>query len=641
MQSTPLRWRLGVCALVALLIGGVAVLVPTPVLAMERSMGVDTEIPGGSVTALAQGPGGPVGKFGRPETNAFDMMGLSWKGVEEGSARVRVRTAAGWGPWTALEGDNEDAPDRDSPESAAHGTDRIWTRPLWVGKAEGYEVEAPSTDLQIHLVRERAWRVQLRPASGAGAAHGPPIGERGTWGARPPTDAPSRASTVKMAFVHHTVGSNSYEYNDVPRILRGHQAYHMDAQGWSDIGYNFLVDRFGRIWEGRAGGVDQAVIGAHTQGFNTGSTGVAVMGTFTSTEPPAAAVDATSRLLGWKLPKHGVVPGGSTQMTSGGNDRYPAGTRVSFNTVSGHRDAKATDCPGARLYGRLPEIRSKARQHAGPTDAQLGPGQQPLGGYLSSGPDAAAWEPNRLDVFVHGGDNQLWHRWWDGARWNGWEPLGGYITSGPGAAAWEPNRLDVFARGGDNQLWHKWWDGARWKGWEPLGGYLTSGPDVASWGPGRLDVFVRGGDNQLWHRAWVGTRWSPWFPLGGYLASDPTAVSWGPNRLDVFVRGGDNQLWHRWWDGARWNGWDPLGGHLTSGADVASPANGRLDLFVRGMDNGLHQRSFDGRQWLNWRPLGGQLSSDPSAVSWGGDRIDVFVRAPDSALYQKSFPPGT
>jgi autotransporter-associated beta strand protein len=169
-----------------------------------------------------------------------------------------------------------------------------------------------------------------------------------------------------------------------------------------------------------------------------------------------------------------------------------------------------------------------------------------LGGVLTSGPDVSSWASNRLDVFAKGTDNQLWHKWWDGASWNGWEPLGGQLTSDPTAVSWGPNRIDVFAKGTDNALWHKWWDGASWNGWEPLGGVITSAPDVSSWGSNRLDVFARGTDNALWHKWWDGSSWSGWELLGGALTSGPGAVSWGPNRVDVFYRGTDNSLMHRW-----------------------------------------------------------------------------------------------
>jgi hypothetical protein len=163
-----------------------------------------------------------------------------------------------------------------------------------------------------------------------------------------------------MAFIHHTVDANGYGPGQVPAMLRAIQAYHQDAQGWGDIGYNFVIDRFGRVWEGRDGGLDRPVIGAHTQGFNTGSVGIAVLGSFSSTLPSDAALTATAQVAGWKLGVAGVSPTATTTMVSGGNDRYPAGRVVTFNTVSGHLDAKPTSCPGAHLYARLPIIRTRA-----------------------------------------------------------------------------------------------------------------------------------------------------------------------------------------------------------------------------------------------------------------------------------------
>ena len=121
-------------------------------------------------------------------------------------------------------------------------------------------------------------------------------------------------------------------------------------------------------------------------------------------------------------------------------------------------------------------------------------------------PTVSSWGDNRLDVFVKGTDNALWHKWWDGASWSsGWENLGGVLTSSPGAVSWGNNRIDVFVKGTDNALWHKWWDGASWSNWESLGGVLTSAPTVSSWGDNRLDVFVKGTDNALWHKWWNGS----------------------------------------------------------------------------------------------------------------------------------------
>ena len=258
-------------------------------------------------------------------------------------------------------------------------------------------------------------------------------------------------------------------------------------------------------------------------------------------------------------------------------------------------------------------------------------GWESLGGVLTSGPGVCSWASGRLDVFVRGTDNALWHKWYSGG-WSGWESLGGVITSDPAAVSWGPNRIDVFARGTDNALWHKWWNGAAWSGWESLGGVLTSGPAVCSWASGRLDVFVRGTDNALWHK-WYSGGWSGWESLGGVLTSDPAAVSWSSGRIDVFVRGTDNALWHKWYSGG-WSGWESLGGVLTSSPGVSSWASGRLDVFVRGTDNAMWRKWYSGG-WSGWESLGGVLTSAPDAVSWGANRIDTFVRGTDNALWHK------
>ncbi|MEZ2319093.1 MAG: hypothetical protein ACBR15_08875 [Microcoleus sp.] len=261
-------------------------------------------------------------------------------------------------------------------------------------------------------------------------------------------------------------------------------------------------------------------------------------------------------------------------------------------------------------------------------------GWESLGGLLTSGPDVCSARAGHLDVFVRGGDNALWHRWFDESGWSNWESLGGFLTSDPTAVSWGNNRIDVFARGGDNALYHRWFDGG-WSEWESLGGFLIFGPDVCSARAGHLDVFVRGGDNALWHRWFDESGWSEWESLGGVLTSDPTAVSWGNNRIDVFARGGDNALYHRWFDGG-WSEWESLGGVLTSSPDVCSARPGHLDVYVRGGDNALWHKWFDGG-WSDWESLGGVLTSDPTAVSWSDHRIDVFARGGDYALYHKWF----
>jgi hypothetical protein len=259
-----------------------------------------------------------------------------------------------------------------------------------------------------------------------------------------------------------------------------------------------------------------------------------------------------------------------------------------------------------------------------------------LGGSATSGPASSSWGPGRLDIFVRGTDNALWHRVSTGGLWGLWESLGGVLASDPGAVSWGPNRLDVFVRGTDNGLYHRWWDGSRWNGWEGLGGVLTSGPEVASWGASRLDVFVRGTDNALYHRWWDGARWNGWEGLGGALSSDPGTVSWGQNRIDVFVRGTDNGLHHKFWYSSGWSGWESLGGVLASGPEASSCASGHLDVFVTGAGSALYRIGFNGSAWVGWQGMGAQQwTSDPSAVCQSGSSfVDLFERGTDNAVWQ-------
>jgi hypothetical protein len=339
----------------ATLLGAGFALVPLPSIATVPTMHVDHEVP-------VFGTGTRAGRAiaGHERADSFRLIGLTWTG-EPGPVRLRVHRADGWGPWETFEGHLDDAPDPGSHE-AAHGQQN-GTGPLWVGNADGYQIDTPAGSAPaVHLVRNGRSRVRVSAAgSKANAAvTPPPINGRGAWGARAPKTTPTIAPSLKVGFVHHTAGTNDYSADDVPSILRGIQAFHMDTNGWDDIGYNFLVDKFGRIWEGRAGGIDKAVVGAHAEGFNKGSTGVAVIGTFTTDPPTPDAVGAVSTILGWKLPLHGVDPSGTSQMTSGGSDKWPAGTVVTLNNVAGHRDAQSTTCPGQFLYDKLPQIRTAA-----------------------------------------------------------------------------------------------------------------------------------------------------------------------------------------------------------------------------------------------------------------------------------------
>jgi uncharacterized protein with LGFP repeats len=170
---------------------------------------------------------------------------------------------------------------------------------------------------------------------------------------------------VKAAFVHHTASGNGYRCAQVPSLIRGIYRYHVKSMGWRDIGYNFLVDKCGNIYEGRAGGVAKAVLGAHTLGFNTNSMGIAVLGSFSSAKPSPAAVKAIGRLTAWKLGLFGANPRGKTYLKSGGGNLYRKGKKVRMHVISGHRDGFSTACPGWQLYRKLGSARKAAAHYQG------------------------------------------------------------------------------------------------------------------------------------------------------------------------------------------------------------------------------------------------------------------------------------
>ena len=186
----------------------------------------------------------------------------------------------------------------------------------------------------------------------------PVIITRAQWGARESyrSDGPYYGE-VRCAFVHHTVNANGYTRRQAPALVRGIYYYHTHVNGWSDIGYNFLIDRFGRIYEGRYGGVTHAVIGAQVLGFNSWSTGISIIGTYSSVKPSAKALDALERLLAWKLDVHHDDPLGTARIQCSTTSKYRAGQWVTVPVILGHRDVNYTECPGNALYGLLPTIR--------------------------------------------------------------------------------------------------------------------------------------------------------------------------------------------------------------------------------------------------------------------------------------------
>jgi uncharacterized protein with LGFP repeats len=196
----------------------------------------------------------------------------------------------------------------------------------------------------------------------------PPIVSRAGWGADESLspDPSEYNADVKAVFVHHTDGTNDYACADSAAIVRGIYAYHTQTNGWNDIGYNFLVDKCGTIFEGRKGGVGLPVLGAHTYGWNRESAGVAVLGEYTATGASNAALESVARIAAWKLGQYAADPATTVQLTAGATQTnasgagFTAGNSYTFNRISGHRDGYNTQCPGDSLYAQLPTVRSWA-----------------------------------------------------------------------------------------------------------------------------------------------------------------------------------------------------------------------------------------------------------------------------------------
>jgi uncharacterized protein with LGFP repeats len=275
----------------------------------------------------------------------FDLLGLHWLG--SGTVQFRTRSAAGrWSVW------READPADGGPTGRWH-----FSEPYWTGMSDRLEWRSTG-----HVARVRAYYVVSISAGVRGrqveSAGSPYIVTRKGWGAdekirRAP---PRYAVAVHFAVVHHTAGTNDYTPEESAAIVKGIEIYHVKGNGWNDIGYNFLVDRYGQVFEGRYGGITKNVIGAHAGGFNTGSVGVSVIGSYGKQHISSEAWAALVKLLAWRLDLAHVDPLTTLVWKSGGNEEYPAGTPVSLRAISGHRDTGLTDCPGNALYAELPAL---------------------------------------------------------------------------------------------------------------------------------------------------------------------------------------------------------------------------------------------------------------------------------------------
>lgn len=464
------------------------------------------------------------------------MAGLVWR--QEGDEPVGVELSWGeegsFGDPLRLIADPDHAPDPGTTEAERthHGTD-----PVWIGEGrclrfrldlpEGTRVEgvqavflntsgtADGSSLLGSLTDAlgAAWRVLggtwlgfSAPPADARVGR-PGIITRAEWGADEGLRrcGPGYADRLKMSYVHHTAGSNSYSKSQADDVVRGIYAYHTQGRGYCDIAYNFLVDRFGRTYEGRYGGMTEPVVGAHAAGFNTGSAGVAAIGNFTSLDPPTRMLRALKRLLAWRLDVAHLDPKGTARMTSGGGSstKYEAGEQVTLPVIAGHRDTGYTACPGDRLFAKLKAIRRGAQRIGlpkiwNPTQSresvQYGQSEVRIKADLS---EDLSWTVTVLDdlgnaVRSFSGRGSSVDVAWDGTAGGAPVPDGTYrvrieARAGPDGRRARPADLTVHVHAACTLV-------------APSSGGLvvgTDGDDVLCGGPGKDELRGRDGDDTL------------------------------------------------------------------------------------------------------------------------------------------------
>ena len=346
------------------------------------------------VASRASAPLRPAIATTQTTTGEFGLVGVTTASPLDATSRilVRVRQDDGWSNWTPLPV-SEHAPDPGSLE--AQGV-RFGTEPLITGDADGVQVRIDTpggvspTDPQVMLmnnpvVAEDAdlplgpQQASLPISTVAAATLGAPmptIITRAQWGANEALRraGPTYSGTIKAAFLHHTVTSNSYTPEESAQQVRNLYGWFVKGLRYSDLAYNVLVDRFGRLYEGRAGGMDQAVIGGHTAGFNSETFAVSAIGNFQSKDLPpeemAAIDESVAQLMAWKLSMNHRDPNGSTVLVSdsgSGTSRYQPGEQANAFVIGGHRDIGQTACPGRYLEPQIPIIRSMVASKMGVT----------------------------------------------------------------------------------------------------------------------------------------------------------------------------------------------------------------------------------------------------------------------------------
>ena len=350
----------------------------------------------------------------------FSMVALTAEDLSGTSTRVRARKLDGsWGPW--YEAENLDGVGPDSPHPRG-------TEPIFVGRTTTVQIavtrpqDAPATgpaakqagpaktgkpalgyvpanveqpfgqNINAVLISPPQAPADIAPLPSAVTVPGQPpkVISRAQWGAEESMRCgnPVYDNGIRAGIVHHTAGSNDYAPEDSAGIVRSIFEYHTRTLGWCDIAYNALVDKYGQVFEGRAGGMDKPVEGSHTGGFNRNTWGVAMLGNFDLMPPTPIQLRTTGRLLGWRLGLDHIDPRSTVVLPSAGGSftKFPTGATPTLPAIFTHRDVGNTDCPGNEAYALMDRLRDIAARFNAP------PGPEELAESLRGGAIFARWD---------------------------------------------------------------------------------------------------------------------------------------------------------------------------------------------------------------------------------------------------------
>lgn len=333
----------------------------------------------------------------------FLVLTATWKTAFEKDIEIRVRgsrDSVAWSEWEVLTVDDHLSTEDPTIYRGGHVEFESGTKTRFIQYAITFNQSAPNAPVTLDALTfvfidpgrtpqrtiEKILQERGPPASAAAVAK-PPVISRTEWGCpdgQSSPDWPFRYTTVTHLIVHHTLGSNTS--SDWPGRVREYWLQHKnDPNIGGDIGYNYLIDPDGNIYEGRAGGDN--VVGGHFSCANDNTMGIALLGTYTSTLPTQAALNSLTHLLAWKCEQRSLDPFSAS---------YHPGTQLTLDTISGHRDGnstpnpdacpKSTECPGDTLFAFLPSIRAEVESFMQPSGTGTVRVEATLDGAPWSGP---------------------------------------------------------------------------------------------------------------------------------------------------------------------------------------------------------------------------------------------------------------